>query len=113
MAVEVELTAESLVGGVEHGCCVCRLEIEPRQRMAERQRGGAAAALGRDQRLDRDLAASSSQRWRNQLQARRSLLRARWVPRSANLDDDPDHMRARLEMVIGFVAAAGYPPAFG
>jgi len=44
------------------------------------------------------------------IRAREERVDVRWSPRVADLDEDPDVLRARLELVTAFITACSYPP---
>jgi len=47
------------------------------------------------------------------IHTREDRVDVKWSPRVAALDDDPDVLRARLELVTEFVAACSYSPRLG
>jgi hypothetical protein len=44
------------------------------------------------------------------LRAREDRVDVRWSPRAPKLDEDPEALRVRLELVTALVLACGYPP---
>jgi hypothetical protein len=44
------------------------------------------------------------------IHAREERVDVKWSPRAANIDEDPDVLRVRLEIATALVAACSYPP---
>ncbi len=44
------------------------------------------------------------------IRARANRIELSWAPRSANLDEDPETLRLRLDAAVGLLTAGGWPP---
>ena len=43
---------------------------------------------------------------------REGRIDVKFAPRAPELDDDPEALRARLDLAVALVVACGYPPAY-
>ena len=84
-------------------------ELDQSCRFTARERSALMGVFGADRVRGSFRTLVSSENF-SAIEVRPDRVRVRWVPRSSALDDDPGHLRRRLELVLGFLGAVGYPP---